>query len=178
MAAVRSPVFRRPGCRRHAGTTDGHPKLPPRRRWQAVIAPCDPTSHTLIHTARCTQHHGGSDSPAPPPGCDLGGTPPRPPRMSPRPRVAKYGATHGCHPLPGIEITSPLHCTPRSLRRSNALPRSACRRKRAQKRRARGHALVTKKFTYYELLFNCLNSFGGAIGEGGYHDVHALKRLE
>ena len=32
------------------------------------------------------------------------------PRMSPRPRVAKYGATHGCHPLPGIEITSPLHC--------------------------------------------------------------------
>ena len=46
------------------------------------------------------------------------------------------------------------------------------------KRRARGHALVTKKFTYYELLFNCLNSFGGAIGEGGYHDVYALKRLE
>ena len=32
------------------------------------------------------------------------------PRMSPRPRVAKYGATHGCHPLPGIEITSPLPC--------------------------------------------------------------------
>lgn len=46
------------------------------------------------------------------------------------------------------------------------------------KRRARRHALITKKFTYYELLFNCLNSFGGAIGEGGYHDVHALKRLE
>ena len=63
-------------------------------------------------------------------------------------------------------------------RLSTAPPRSACRRKRAQKRRARGHALVTKKFTYYELLFNCLNSFGSAIGEGGYHDVHALKRLE
>ena len=76
------------------------------------------------------------------------------PRMAPRPRVAKYGATHGCHPLPGIEITSPLPCAaplrpstapPRSLRRSHAQPRSACRRKRAQKRRARGHALVTKK---------------------------------
>ena len=66
------------------------------------------------------------------------------PRMSPRPRVAKYGATHGCHPLPGIEITSPLHCAS-PLRLSTALPRSACRRKRAQKRRARGHALVTKK---------------------------------
>ena len=56
------------------------------------------------------------------------------PRMSPRPRVAKYGATHGCHPLPGIEITSPLPCAaplrpstapPRSLRRSHAQPRSA-----------------------------------------------------
>ena len=138
------------------------------------------------------------------------------PRMSPRPRVAKYGATHGCHPLPGIEITSPLHCASplrpleactsplrRShctaskpvllhcaaskpaplhcaapLRCSHALPRSACRRKRAQKRRARGHALVTKKFTYYELLFHCLGGLDGAIGEGGYHDVYALKRLE
>ena len=138
------------------------------------------------------------------------------PRMSPRPRVAKYGATHGCHPLPGIEITSPLHCAPSKpaslqcaapcaaskpaslpcttplrcrshapphcaaapLRCSPELPRSACRRKRAQKRRARGHALVTKKFTYYELLFHCLGGLDGAIGEGGYHDVYALKRLE
>ena len=63
-------------------------------------------------------------------------------------------------------------------RRSTALPQSLCRRKRAQKRRARGHALVTKKFTYYELLFHCLGGLDGAIGEGGYHDVHALKRLE
>lgn len=46
------------------------------------------------------------------------------------------------------------------------------------KRRARRHALITKKFTYYELLFHCLGGLDGAIGEGGYHDVHALKRLE
>ena len=38
----------------------------------------------------------------------------------------------------------PLPCVA-PLRRSHALPRSACRRKRTQKRRARGHALVTKK---------------------------------
>ena len=49
------------------------------------------------------------------------------PRMSPRPRVAKYGATHGCHPLPGIEITSPLHCAaskplPLPMHRSTAPP--------------------------------------------------------
>ena len=119
---MRSPVFRRPGCRRHAGTTDGHPKLPPRRRWQAVIAPCDPTSHTLIHTARCTQHHGGSDSPAPPPGCDLGGTPPRPPRMSPRPRVAKYGATHGANHLRGWRLHSLWSSSPHRRRSSDCFP--------------------------------------------------------
>ena len=73
---------------------------------------------------------------------------------------------------------APPHCAAAHLRCSHALPRSACRRKRAQKRRARGHALVTKKFTYYELLFHCLGGFGSAIGEGGYHDVHALNRLE
>ena len=32
----------------------------------------------------------------------------RRPRMSPRPRVAKYGATHGCHHLPGWLKCPPL----------------------------------------------------------------------
>lgn len=66
-------------------------------------------------------------------------------------------------------------CLSRAMRlQERTTPRAA----EDAKRRARGHALITKKFTYYELLFNCLNSFGGAIGEGGYHDVHAFKRLE
>ena len=72
---------------------------------------------------------------------------------------------------------APLHCAA-TLRCSHALPRSLCRRKRTQKRRARGHALITKKFTYYELLFHRFGGLDGAIGEGGYHDVHALKRFE
>ena len=77
--------------------------MPPRRWWQAVIVP-----RYTTETQQYTSHHDGSNSPAPPPGCDLGGTPPRPPRMSPRPRVAKYGATHGCHHLPGWLKCPPL----------------------------------------------------------------------
>ena len=65
---MRSPVFRRPGCRRHAGTTKRHPNMPPRRWWQAVIAPHNHVAHKMIHTSPRRKH-----SPAPPPGCDLGG---------------------------------------------------------------------------------------------------------
>ncbi len=126
------------------------------------------------------------------------------PRISPRPRVAqpnipgevvaRLRTTSGVRFCWGISFpacrhapawrntglrTAAIPCRGLRLPRlSTAPPRSACRRKRAQKRRARGHALVTKKFTYYELLFHCLGGLDGAIGEGGYHDVHALKRLE
>ena len=43
----------------------------------------------------------------PPPGWQLG-APSGGPRMSPRPCVAKYGATHSANHLPGLEITSPF----------------------------------------------------------------------
>ena len=92
-----APYFADLGVGDMRGQPMGAPKMPPRRWWQAVIAPHN------IHTQHDT-HHGGCDSPAPPPGCDLGGTPPRPPRMSPRPRVAKYGATHSCNPSRGSEL--------------------------------------------------------------------------
>ena len=36
---MRSPVFRHAGSWRHAGTTRRSPQLPPRRWWQAIIAP-------------------------------------------------------------------------------------------------------------------------------------------
>ena len=39
VGAVRSPVFRHAGSWRHAGITRRSPQLPPRRWWQAVIAP-------------------------------------------------------------------------------------------------------------------------------------------
>ena len=48
---------------------------------------------TMVEATACHHLRGG----------DLGGTPPRLPRMSPRPRVAKYGATHGCNPSRGSE---------------------------------------------------------------------------
>ena len=41
------------------------------------------------------------------PGWQLG-APSGGPRMSPRPCVAKYGATHSANHLPGLEITSPF----------------------------------------------------------------------
>ena len=40
------------------------------------------------------------------------GTPFGGPRMSPTPRSAKYGATHGANRLPGLEITSPWVFSP------------------------------------------------------------------
>ena len=91
---MRNPVFRRPGCRRHAGTTKRRPKKPPRRRWQAVIAPHNRVVHKMIHTAPRREH-----SPAPPPGCDCVQERFGTPRMSPRPRVAKYGVSHGANHL-------------------------------------------------------------------------------
>ena len=79
------------------------PKSPPRRWWQAVAstmvlcATCCVSRVWLIGScgAMTACHHlrGG-----------ILGTPIGGPRMSPTPRSAKYGATHGCHPLRGLII--------------------------------------------------------------------------
>ena len=118
-----APYFADLGVGDMRGPPMGPPKMPPRRWWQAVIVP-----RYTTETQRYTSHHDGSNSPAPPPGCDLGGTPPRPPRMSPRPSVAKYGATHRCNPSRGSEL-------PRLLQ-SDA-PRPPHRNPEAAQRRVR-----------------------------------------
>ena len=94
---MRSPVFRRPGCRRHAGTADGCPQNATPEAVAGRHRATRPNEPHTLYTVRCTQHHGESNSPAPPPGCDWVERPAHRPRMSPRPRVAKYGATHSCH---------------------------------------------------------------------------------
>ena len=98
-------------------------KMPPRRWWQAVIVP-----RYTTETQQYTSHHDGNNSPAPPPGCDWVERPAHRPRMSPRPRVAKYGATHGCNPSRGGEL-------PRLL--SSAAPRPPHRHPEAAQRRVR-----------------------------------------
>ena len=45
-----APYFADRGVGDMRGPPMGGPKMPPRRRWQAVIAPHDPMSHTLIHS--------------------------------------------------------------------------------------------------------------------------------
>ena len=130
--------FRHPGRRwqpcvapyfadRGVGDMRGPPtpptKMPPRRWWQAIIVP-----RYTTETQQYTSHHDGSNSPAPPPGCDWVERPAHHPRMSPRPSVAKYGATHSCHHLRGGEL-------PRLL--SSAAPRPPHRHPEAAQRRVR-----------------------------------------
>ena len=77
------------------------PKSPPRRWWQAVAttmvlrATCCVSRGWLVGSCgvmtACHRLRGGIM------GAPIGG-----PRMSPTPRSAKYGATHGCHPLRGL----------------------------------------------------------------------------
>ena len=130
-----APYFADRGVGDMRGPPMGAPKMPPRRRWQAVIAPHN------IDTQHDT-HHGEYDSPAPPPGCDLGGTPPRPPRMSPRPRVAKYGATHGCNPSRGSELPHLLSSSPMSTACACSSTRSGVFAATPQLRGARPSSLV------------------------------------
>ena len=52
--------------------------------------------HKMIHTAPRRKY-----SPAPPPGCDCVQERFGTPHMSPRPRVAKYGVSHGANHLRG-----------------------------------------------------------------------------
>ena len=111
-----APYFADLGVGDMRGLPMGAPKMPPRRWWQTVIAPHDPMSHTrdtqhvavarntMVEATACHHLRGG----------DLGGTPPRPPRMSPRPRVAKYGATHGCNPSRGSGNVRLLSSSPTS----------------------------------------------------------------
>ena len=96
LALCVAPYFADRGVGDMRGPPNGVPNMPPRRWWQAVIAPHNHMVHKMIHTAPRRKH-----SPAPPPGCDCVQERFGTPRMSPRPRVAKYGVTHGCHHLRG-----------------------------------------------------------------------------
>ena len=64
---MRSPVFRRPGCRRHAGTTKRRPKYATPEvvagRHCTTRLCFTPLTHKVIHVKPRREH-----SPAPPPG--------------------------------------------------------------------------------------------------------------
>ena len=99
MAAVRNPVFRRPGCRRHAGTTRRRPQYATpevvagrhRAKHQCITSLTDKMIHANPSGSTAPHHLRGAI------WVERFGMP----RMSPRPRVAKYGVTHGCHHLRG-----------------------------------------------------------------------------
>ena len=118
-----APYFADRGVGDMRGPPTAPTKMPPRRWWQAVIVP-----RYTTETQQYTSHHDGGNSPAPPPGCDWVERPAHRPRMSPRPSVAKYGATHGCNPSRGSEL-------PRLLQ-SDA-PRPPHRHPEAAQRRVR-----------------------------------------
>ena len=67
LALCVTPYFADRGVGDMRGPPNGVPNMPPRRWWQAVIAPHNHVVHKMIHTAPRREH-----SPAPPPGCDLG----------------------------------------------------------------------------------------------------------
>ena len=96
LALCVAPYFADRGVGDMRGPPNGVPNMPPRRWWQAVIAPHNYVVHKMIHTAPRRKH-----SPAPPPGCDCVQERFGTPRMSPRPRVAKYGVSHGANHLRG-----------------------------------------------------------------------------
>ena len=120
LALCVAPYFATRGRGDMRGPHDGVPNMPPRRWWQAVIAPHNHVVHKMIHTAPRRKH-----SPAPPPGCDCVQERFGTPRMSPRPRVAKYGVTHGCHLLRGgenarLRSSSPPTAEGRALRQTES----------------------------------------------------------
>ena len=90
---MRSPVFRHAGSWRHAGEGGGvPPKSHPgggaglsHSQWCCIVL--------CVNVVQC------DDGLPPPPGWHHGGFP----RMSPTPRSAKYGVTHGCNPSRGSE---------------------------------------------------------------------------
>ena len=82
------------GCRRHAGTVEVHRE----NATPEAVAGCHRTTLPTRYTADTQYTILGAIW-----GMPIGG-----PRMSPRPRVAKYGATHGCHHLPGWLKCPPL----------------------------------------------------------------------
>ena len=102
---MRSPVFRRQGCRRHAGTTRRRPQYATpevvagrhRAKHQCITSLTDKMIHANPSGSTAPHHLRGAI------WVERFGTP----RMSPRPRVAKYGVSHSCHRLPGWRKCTP-----------------------------------------------------------------------
>ena len=113
---MRSPVFRHAGSWRHAGRAWWYPTQIAPRRWceavaatMALRATCCVSRGWLVGSCgvmtACHRLRGGIL------GAPIGG-----PRMSPTPRSAKYGATHGCNPSRGSKNVRLRSSSP-SLRR-------------------------------------------------------------
>ena len=97
------------------------------------------------------------DAGLPPPpgwhfGASIGG-----PRMSPTPRSAKYGATHGCHPLRGLII-------PRLSESAARQRRLGVRQERGTRRWSGGVAASTPE----RVLLITTRYNGSCAGVGGY----------
>ena len=99
-----APYFATRGRGDMRGERGGVPPKSPPRRWceavaatMALRATCCVSRGWLVGSCgvmtACHRLRGGIL------GAPIGG-----PRMSPTPRSAKYGATHGCHPLRGLII--------------------------------------------------------------------------
>ena len=95
----------------------------PRRRWQAVITPHNIDTQHDTAPLRMRQPRTTS-------GVRFGWDTTALPRMSPRPSVAKYGATHSGNPSRGSEL-------PRLYRRCSAAQGAGWR--------LRSHALLTQR---------------------------------
>ena len=103
--------------------------------------------HKMIHTAPRRKH-----SPAPPPGCDCVQERFGTPRMSPRPRVAKYGVSHGANHLRGwrnARLRSSSRCVGRCAPRLKATQGDASRHINAiAHASAEGHEVACQPCTY------------------------------
>ena len=115
---MRSPVFRHAGSWRHAGEGGGvPPKSHPgggaglsHSQWCCIVL--------CVNVVQC------DDGLPPPPGWHHG-VPIGGPRMSPTPRSAKYGVTHGCNPSRGSENACLWSSAPRVGRGVRCLHRGA-----------------------------------------------------
>ena len=102
LALCVAPYFADRGVGDMRGPPNGVPNMPPRRWWQAVIAPHNHVVHKMIHTSPRRKH-----SPAPPPGCDLGGAIWHAPHVATTPRGEIRGYAR-LPPPPGWRKCSPL----------------------------------------------------------------------
>ena len=134
------------------------PKSPPRRWWQAVAATmvlratcCVSRGWLIVSCGAMTACHrlrGGIM------GALIGG-----PRMSPTPRSAKYGATHGCHPLRGLII-------PRLSESATEQHRLEVRQERGTRRWSGGypHTYACRRYASVALGYAC--SAGAFVARG------------